>query len=112
MSGMPSAFRVHGALILVQVIFGGGSVVGKLGVESFNPMLFALIREVSAGILLLVGAVVVDGPRWPRARDSLLFISCGFFIFLNQVTIKPELSIAGQPTQCTSCALSWACFSW
>ena len=27
---------VHGALILTQVMFGGGSVVGKLGVSSFS----------------------------------------------------------------------------
>lgn len=42
----PAARHVHLALITAQVLFGGGSVVGKLGVESFNPMMFALIREV------------------------------------------------------------------
>lgn len=41
----PSLWAVHGALILAQVMFGGGAVVGRLGVESFNPLLFALIRD-------------------------------------------------------------------
>ena len=42
----PSVFRVHAALITGQLMFGGGSVVGKLGVAAFNPLMFALIREV------------------------------------------------------------------
>ena len=41
--------------------FGGGSVVGKLGVERFNPLVFALIREVAAGALLLLWALRCDG---------------------------------------------------
>jgi hypothetical protein len=29
---------------VAQVIFGAAAVVGKLGVEKFNPLLFALIH--------------------------------------------------------------------
>jgi len=50
-------WKVTLALITVQVIFGGGAVVGKLGLPSFNPMLFAFIREACAGPILLVIAM-------------------------------------------------------
>lgn len=46
----PSVFRIHAALIMGQILFGGGSVVGKLGVEAFNPLIFALIREVNCRV--------------------------------------------------------------
>ena len=32
----PSVWLVHCALIVTQLIFAGGSVVGKLGVSKFN----------------------------------------------------------------------------
>ena len=35
--------------------------MGKLGVERFNPLVFALIREVAAGALLLLWALRFDG---------------------------------------------------
>ena len=75
---------MHGALITCQCIFGGGSVVGKLGVAKFNPLVFALIREVVAGVLLLGFALYQDGFVRPRRRDALLFGACGLFIFTNQ----------------------------
>ena len=53
-------FLVHGALILTQVGFGGGNVVGKLGIGKnahTNPLMFALVREVAAAPLLLFFAV-------------------------------------------------------
>lgn len=103
----PSVYVVHGALIATQVIFGGGSVVGKLGVDKFNPILFALIREVCAGTLLLGWAVYADGAqRLRRRRDAVLFAACGLFIFANQACFiigdklaGPVLASAWQPTQ-------------
>ena len=66
-------FAVHSALIATQVIFGGGSVVGKLGVDTFNPMLFALIREAVAGVLLLLMALRCDGrQRLKQQREANL----------------------------------------
>ena len=50
---LPSKVVVEATLILVQVLFGLGSVLGKLGVDAFNPVLFALVREASAGPLLM-----------------------------------------------------------
>ena len=103
----PSVATVHGALITTQLIFGGGSVVGKLGVATFNPMLFALIREVVAGLLLLLWAAYCDGRQSiRRRRDCWLFLACGFFIFTNQAAFivgdklaGPVLASAWQPTQ-------------
>merc|ERR1712137_1427932 len=65
----PPALKVHAALILVQVIFGGGAVIGQLGVATFNPLLFALIREGVGGSLLLLCAFLKDGLRAPQRQD-------------------------------------------
>lgn len=43
---VPSLLLVHLAIITAQVSFGGGSVIGSLGMPETNPVLFALIREV------------------------------------------------------------------
>lgn len=94
LSDVPSRWRVQGALILTQVLFGIGSIVGKLGVDSFNPVLFALIREASAGPILMSIAIVrflgQDGKSptrgfAPRRNDMMMFVLAGFFIFVNQV---------------------------
>ena len=103
----PSIWLSHGALILAQCIFGGGSVVGKLGVEKFNPLVFALIREVAAGALLLLWALRRDGcVPLRRGRDAWLFLGCGVFIFTNQAAFIVGDKLAGavlasawQPTQ-------------
>jgi hypothetical protein len=60
-----SVYAVHGALITTQVSFGGGSVVGKLG-AAFNPMLFALLHEVLASVLLW--AVYCDKTHMTHSR--------------------------------------------
>jgi len=49
----PNQQVVHGALILAQLFFGVGSVVGALGLPATNPLVFALVRETVAGLLLL-----------------------------------------------------------
>jgi len=103
----PSVWLSHGALILAQCIFGGGSVVGKLGVARFNPLVFALIREAAAGALLLLWALRRDGcVPLRRGRDAWLFLGCGVFIFTNQAAFIVGDKLAGavlasawQPTQ-------------
>ena len=93
---MPSALRVHGALILVQCIFGGGAVVGKLGVHAFNPLVFALIREAAAGILLSLWALFCDGRQHLRQRgDAWLFVASGVCVFFNQACFILGDKLAG-----------------
>ena len=91
----PSPWVVHGALILAQVIFGSSSVVGKLGVEKFNPLLFALIREGVAGPLLLVMALVSDGCLKPADNDWNLILLMGFCVFSNQAFSILGIKLAG-----------------
>ena len=52
----PSQYLTNAALITAQVIFGISAVVGTIGLPSFHPLTFALIRESSATILLLIAA--------------------------------------------------------
>jgi uncharacterized membrane protein len=72
-SYIPKPFIVNGALLLVQTIFGVGSVVGALGLPAFNPLVFALIREVCAGMILFIASIVTTDvsitsafPYWRR----------------------------------------------
>lgn len=106
MPSTPSALCVHAVLIGVQLIFGVGSVVGKLGVARFNPLLFALIRELIAALLLMLIAWHRDGLLLPRRRDAAVFLGCGFCLFSNQASFIIGDKLAGavigsawQPTQ-------------
>ena len=112
---------VHTALIAVQIFFGCGSVIGALGLPAFNPLVFALIREVCAGALLVTASVVTTG-LWPwdvRREHVGRFVLLGMMIFGNQagfiVGIKlanPVAASIWQPSQpimtCAICmALGW-----
>jgi len=110
----PSAIVIEATLIMVQIFFGAGSVVGKLGIRAFNPVLFALIREGTAGPILLTLSFVYlwrksqivstrnyeaitdeeslrrnRVPRselyFPRPAHLWMFVVSGFFIFVNQL---------------------------
>ena len=65
----PPAHRVHLALILTQCLFGVGSVVGRLGVASFNPMVFALIREASEQMATAALSAAAAVP-WPSILNT------------------------------------------
>mmetsp|Transcript_29111 Transcript_29111/g.37565 ORF Transcript_29111/g.37565 Transcript_29111/m.37565 type:complete len:504 (-) Transcript_29111:152-1663(-) len=104
---IPKPFLVHGALVTVQTIFGVGSVVGALGLPAFNPLVFALIREIFAGFLLLAASIAAT-KLWPTAGIThwRRFAGLGFFIFMNQacviIGIKLSDAVAGsiwQPSQ-------------
>jgi len=101
----PPVWMVHAALVLAQVIFGGGSVVGKLGIDKFNPILFAFIREGSAGPILCIFAYLKDRVL-PNPKHIWWFFWTGLFIFSNQlcfiVGIKLSNAVVGsawQPSQ-------------
>ena len=104
---IPSLLIIHGALILAQVLFGGGSIIGKLGLPATNPVLFALIREGIGGPLLCIIAYLKD-KQLPKLKDLKYFIGPGICLFLNQfcfiVGLKISSSItasAWQPSQGT-----------
>ena len=93
----PSPRLVHSALLIAQIFFGVGSVVGSLGLPSMNPLAFALYREITASVILLFAATSrlgrAGGPgdpkkpaleafAWLAHRRS--FIILGALIFGNQ----------------------------
>jgi drug/metabolite transporter (DMT)-like permease len=102
----PSTKLVHLVLIGVQIIFGIGAVVGKLGLPATNPVLFAFIREGSAGPMLCTLAWWKERCIPKLDRGSLRFLMTGLALFANQfcfiVGIKLSNAVvasAWQPTQ-------------
>eukprot|EP00927_Polykrikos_kofoidii_P045071 TRINITY_DN3892_c0_g4_i1.p1 TRINITY_DN3892_c0_g4~~TRINITY_DN3892_c0_g4_i1.p1 ORF type:complete len:365 (-),score=34.37 TRINITY_DN3892_c0_g4_i1:22-1074(-) len=92
----PSVYSVHGTLIGAQIIFGVGSVVAELGVSAFNPLLFALIRQVAASVLLLLVARVSDGKRrLQKCSDIVIFMLCGASMFADQAGFVLGDKLAG-----------------
>jgi len=113
---VPSLLLVHLAIIAAQVSFGGGSIIGALGMPETNPVLFALIREGIAGPLLCLIAFIIDR-RTPELRDWALFIGPGLSLFVNQFTFIVGLKISSgilasswQPAQGILAVLYGWCF--
>mmetsp|Transcript_27978 Transcript_27978/g.90216 ORF Transcript_27978/g.90216 Transcript_27978/m.90216 type:complete len:340 (+) Transcript_27978:154-1173(+) len=91
--------RAHVALIISQVCFGFGSVVAQLALHGrFNPLVFAAIRELVAGPILvaMAGRVVL------RRRFALLGLAIAGNQILFIVGVKLANAVTGsiwQPTQ-------------
>lgn len=105
-SRRPGGCSVHGALIVTQVIFGGGAVVGKFGIQGANPLLFALIREGVAGPILWLLSFLRSGELGPRRADWLRFVGTGLALYSNQLCFllglkfcDPVFGSAWQPSQ-------------
>jgi drug/metabolite transporter (DMT)-like permease len=99
-------------LILYQFLFGSGSVVGKLGVGSFNPVWFAFLRAAIATPPLVAmarcGRPSRDDVAGARALlgDSPLFALSGLFLSCSQLFFivgdklsSPLIGSAWQPSQ-------------
>eukprot|EP01084_Bolivina_argentea_P138327 243556_1 len=113
---LPSLLLIHVSLIIAQTLFGGGAIIGQLGLPSTNPVLFALIREGIGGPILCVIAYLKD-KRIPDFLDFKLFIGPGLCLFLNQfcfiVGIKISSGItasAWQPSQGILAVIYGFCF--
>ena len=52
-ASIPKRQKIHVALILANVFFGAGAVLGALGLPATHPLVFALLREIGAGVILL-----------------------------------------------------------
>lgn len=89
----PPPLLVYGALFLVQMMFGAGVVIGKFGLHTLNPVVFALCREGCAGPILCIMAAVVERAR-PRREDLWRFFFTGLFIYGNQCMFMLGLSLA------------------
>jgi len=98
----PSSYRVHAALIIVQIIFGISAVVGSIGLPSFHPLTFALYRETSASILLAFAAHVVSiragrvgGLCSGSCQDLGIILLAGFGIFASQACFIVGIKLSG-----------------
>ena len=60
MKKSPQKLLVYSALLSAQVIFGISAVIGTIGLPSFHPLTFALVREANATLLLLIAAHIVS----------------------------------------------------
>jgi len=109
----PTKHLVHIGLATAQILFGISAVVGTVGLPSFHPLTFALVRESSATIILLAAAHVTSnyvgrtgGVLSGSLHDWKLFFVSGLGIFLSQAFyitgIKLSSAVAAsvwQPSQ-------------
>eukprot|EP00979_Chaetoceros_neogracilis_P010804 scaffold2604_cov221-Chaetoceros_neogracile.AAC.2 len=110
---MPPSYLIHGALCAAQVIFGISAVVGTIGLPSFHPLTFALVRESFASLVLLAVAHAVSLKKGRKGgifsgslKDFKKFFVCGIGLFGSQaffiIGIKLSSAVAAsvwQPTQ-------------
>lgn len=54
----PAFWFVHSTAILVQVLFGIGSCIGKEALNKMPSLIFAFYRELFSGLILLAVCVV------------------------------------------------------
>ncbi len=79
----PSLFWIHLSALSAQSVFGGGAIVGELGLSATNPVWFAALREGVSGPILCAVALWKDGAT-PSLSDWRLFIGPGVHLFVNQ----------------------------
>ena len=87
----------HLALFVANAILGVGSVVSKIGLAGCNPVIFALLREMTAAPLLFAMSIVHKRLESPAAEpaaedqttstlsfsalDALQFLVAGILLF-------------------------------
>jgi drug/metabolite transporter (DMT)-like permease len=78
-------WRVHMALVFVQITFGAFHVLAKYTIESVPPLAVAAMRVAVSAPLLLLLARSIDR-TWPSRRDHVQLALLGFLgVFSNQV---------------------------
>ena len=103
---VPSTRTVHSILAFVQLLHGANPLVGKLGLRSTNPILFATVREVLSALVLLALAAVWEGALSRQLLCHRNVWRAGFALFVNQaffiIGVKvsnPVVGAAWQPAQ-------------
>mmetsp|Transcript_16238 Transcript_16238/g.47425 ORF Transcript_16238/g.47425 Transcript_16238/m.47425 type:complete len:384 (+) Transcript_16238:113-1264(+) len=81
----PSTIKVHVALLVSYVIWGGGALVGKLGVHDTNPIVFEFWREGIMVTGLVIYFFCTCRPIFPAYEDTWHMIVSGFAYFVNQL---------------------------
>lgn len=88
----------NASMLASNVLFGLGNVVGKIGLDETNPIVFALLRELMAGPLLLFAAFLLERhtmyAKW-RRKDGRLFVASGCCVFGSNFCYILGLKFAG-----------------
>lgn len=103
--GSRSKTKVHVALLVVQANFSVGAIVAAVGMPSLNPLLFALVRESAAGVILYCVGLWQTGMTRPRRWAR--FVAVGTCVAGTQLFAIVGLKLSGnavsfavwQPTQ-------------
>ena len=119
-----SLWYVHGSLVLAQLCWGSAAVTNKIGLGGISPVLFAFVREVFAGPILLLLAGCLEGsgrclPPLPSGRDAVPLVLAGCAIFTDQfcslsgVKLADSSSLsAWQPSQLVFTTAMAICLGW
>jgi drug/metabolite transporter (DMT)-like permease len=87
--------RVHGALIVVAILFSSNYIISKWAMNAFSPMTFAYLRVVGAAIVLsAIGRIAGEGAPAPVRGDLgriTLYSILG--VVLNQSLFLAGLSL-------------------
>ena len=119
----PSLWWVHGGLILSQLCWGSAAVTNRIGLGGISPVLFAFVRELCAGPLLLFLAGFFENrsflPPLPSRHDAIPLVLAGFSIFVDQfcslagVKLADSSSLsAWQPSQLVFTTGIAICLGW
>ncbi len=86
-------WRVHAALVFVQVSFGGFHVAGKSVLEHLSPLSLGCLRVLVATPILLLLARIFEGPQPIRAHWRMLALLGFLGVFVNQVLFITGLKL-------------------
>lgn len=97
----PPIVGVHGALLVVYVIFGGSSIVCKFGIHAASPVVFELLRESLVAPVLCAAGYAITGRLAPDGRDILPLLLAGACFFVNQFCYFLGLKLSDPITAAT-----------
>ena len=88
--GLSLKTRAHVLLLTCQLCWSMWHVIGSLTLqEGVNPIIFALYREITASICMLLVVFIVLGPKLSNLyidrEDIIRFVVLGFCSFVNVV---------------------------
>lgn len=86
---MSPAFKLHGALFTVALLFSANYIVSKVGLEEFSPLLFAWLRVAGAAVVLWI---LARGEQLPKSasRRAVLYAILG--VAINQTLFLSGLA--------------------
>lgn len=92
----------HIAVFSANVLFGLGNVFGKMGLSGTNPIVFALVREATAGPLLLLVAYLLERRKSFESisitRDMFPFFISGLCLYGSNLTYILGLKFSNSTT--------------